>query len=167
MSDAKTPERTLVVQDLEEYPTAGVMSSCRRYADQKAIWTCWMLQPLPECNGMNHKTVSHGKKVHCHGVYCVDGVRPPAAMSARNEPSRLFTFRSTAGKFRMWTSHAQRQKAKGLKSSLSQMTVKDFRFKAYQRNLKDLYLQMEDRAVCLHDAGLPSFRYEASSRSVP
>ncbi len=51
-----------------------------------------MLPPLPECNGMNHKTVSHGKEVHCHGVYFDDGVRPSAAKSARNKRSRLFTF---------------------------------------------------------------------------
>ncbi len=154
----------------QQYPysrcgPAGVMSSCRRYAE--VIWTCWMLPPLPECDGMNKKRVSHGKEVHCHGVNSVDGVRPSAAMSARNEPSRLFTFRSTAGKFRMWTSHAQRQKAKGLKISSSRSFVKGFRFRAYQRNLGYLYLQMEDRAICLHDARLPSFRYEASSRSVP
>ncbi len=129
--------------------------------------TCWMLPTLPECDGMKHKTVSHDKKMHCHGVYSVDGVQPTAAKSARNGPSRLFTFRATAGKFRMWTSHAQRQKAKGLKISSSRSFVKGFRFRAYQRNLGYLYLQMEDRAICLHDARLPSFRYEASSRSVP
>lgn len=112
-------------------------------------------------------TVSHGKEVRCHGVNSGDGVRPSAAMSARNEPSRLFTFPSIAGKFRVWTSHAQRQKAKGLKVSLLHSFVKDFRFRACQRNLGYLYLQMEDRAICLHDARLPSFRYEASSRSVP
>ncbi len=82
--------------------------------------TCWMLPTLPECDGMKHKTVSHDKKMHCHGVYSVDGVQPTAAKSARNGPSRLFTFRATAGKFRMWTSHTKRQKAKGLKISLSQ-----------------------------------------------
>jgi len=147
-----------------------VCSMCRpgrRYVDLQAL--CLKTESYMDVNGicMKHKTVSHGKELHCHGVCCVDGVRPSAAMSAHNEPSRLFTFRSTAGKFRMWTCHAQRQKAKGLKSSLSQTFVKGFRFRAYQCSLGYLYLQMEDRAVCLHDARLPSFRYEASSRSAP